>query len=82
MDYPAVVFPVGRHRVKDYSTSPSFVYPSTPRNAAEKFVIDQWDPTTYENAPVALQLVGRRLNEEKLLGILSVVESAVGIYKA
>lgn len=46
------------------------------RNDVEDFIRSQWDSKTYENAPISLQLVGRRHNEEKLLAILNKVEEA------
>jgi len=73
LDLPAVVFPVGRYKAEENSIS----LPQ-PRNEVEKFIHGQWQPRTYDNAPVSLQLVGRRHNEEKLLAILDVVEKAVG----
>lgn len=79
-DYPAVVFPVGSHHARDWpqtngSGTPRFS--DAPRNPVEEFVHAQWDPKTYDNAPVCLQLVGRRLNEEKILNALRVVETAL-----
>jgi amidase len=49
----------------------------TPRNDIEKSIHDQWRPSTYEKAPISLQLIGRRHNEEKLLAMLNVVENAI-----
>jgi amidase len=79
VDTPAVTFPAGRHLACEYKPLENysdFRYP-LPRNLVEQEVQAQWNPETYNNAPVGLQLVGRRLNEEKLLGMLTVVESAV-----
>ena len=53
------------------------VHTGAPRNATEAFVRAQWDPATYDGAAVGLQLVGRRLNEERLLGVLRRVEDAL-----
>lgn len=53
-----------------------------PRNEAEKFIRDQWDPKTYENAPISLQLIGRRHSEENLIAVLDVVEAARRDYAA
>jgi amidase len=75
-DYPGVVFPVGRHNAANYVSKDRWP-PAAPRNETEAFVQSQWDPQTYENAPVSLQLVARRLNEEKLLHALNVVEKAI-----
>ena len=53
------------------------VHAGPPRNPTEAFVCAQWDPVTYDGAAVGLQLVGRRLNEERLLGVLARVEDAL-----
>jgi amidase len=75
-DYPGVVFPMGQHTTAAYRDEQKWP-PFAPRNETEAFVHAQWDPRTYENAPVSLQLVTRRLNEEKLLHALNVVEEAL-----
>ena len=80
MDFPAVVFPMGRLKAQGYTAmdiSKDFVVESNPRNKIEESISKQWNPDTYDNAAVGLQLVGRRLNEEKLLGILRIVEDAL-----
>lgn len=81
MDYPAVVFPTGRFKARDYTptdvSGELSLGITRPRNAVEEFVRGQWVPRTYDNASVSLQLIGRRLNEERLLGILGVMEDAV-----
>lgn len=78
MDYSAAVFPVGQFDANSYSettgsgdTSPT----SSPPSNEE--VAGQWVPQTYHGAPISLQLVGRRLNEEKVLGMLNIVEGAM-----
>ncbi|CAL1694527.1 unnamed protein product [Somion occarium] len=81
MDFPGAVFPVDRFYAQDYrplDISSDIKLPSQARNDTEKIILDQWDPAIYDNAPVCLQLVGRRLNEEKVLGMMQVVESAIG----
>lgn len=75
-DYAAVVFPVGVHRASDVDVYERLSAGRTPRNPVEELISNQWDPEIYENAPISLQLVGRRLNEEKLLHSLRVVEEA------
>ncbi|EIW87017.1 acetamidase [Coniophora puteana RWD-64-598 SS2] len=75
LDLPAVVFPVDRFDSSAYSGCRSLA--GTPRSDVEKLVMDQWNPPTYHNAPVCLQLVGRRHNEEKLLAILKRIEADV-----
>lgn len=81
MDFSAAVFPVGgRLQAASYESldiSSDFATPKQPRNAVEKFIQEQWNPMTYDNAAVSLQLIGRRLNEEKVLGMLNRVEDAM-----
>ena len=80
MDYTAAVFPVGRFHATGYKpvTLPGgVVHRGEPRNDEEHFIRAQWDPKTYDNTPVGLQLIGRRLNEERLLGVLRRVEEAI-----
>jgi len=74
LDLPGVVFPVGKFKADTHITYPAF---APPRNDVEKFIQGQWNPQTYDNAPISLQLVGRRHNEERLLAMLNVVERAV-----
>jgi len=68
LDLPAVAFPVGRFEASEYADYPPL---PSPRNDVESFIHSQWNnPATYDNAPISLQLVGRRHNEEKLLAVL------------
>jgi amidase len=59
LDYPAVAFPVDKvDLVKDSRTDEY-----TPRNEEDKYNWDLWEqygPEGYKDAPVSLQLVGRR----------------------
>ncbi|KAL2856990.1 amidase signature domain-containing protein [Aspergillus pseudodeflectus] len=48
------------------------------RNEAEESVWKDYRPESLIGAPVAVQLVGRRLNEEYLLGVTRVCDDAVG----
>ncbi|KAH7886093.1 amidase signature domain-containing protein [Phlebopus sp. FC_14] len=75
LDLPAVVFPAGTYSAKE-SLSLDLPFHS-PRNNVEERIAKQWDVTTYDNAPISLQLVGRRHNEELLLAILGVIEQTV-----
>ncbi|KAG9094623.1 hypothetical protein FS749_012119 [Ceratobasidium sp. UAMH 11750] len=81
LDLPGVVFPSGKSLdAASWDRAREFVLPPA-RNAVEEFVRGQWRPETYDGAPVALQLVGRRLHEEKVLAILNVVEDAVARFE-
>jgi len=75
LDLPAVVFPVGQYFASQFPLLDPF--PHAPRNEIEEFISRQWDPSTYDNSPIGLQLVGRRHNEERLLAILKVIEDIV-----
>ncbi|KAF8560058.1 amidase [Imleria badia] len=75
LDLPAVVFPVGQYMASQFHLLPPF--PHAPRNPIEKRIVGQWDPSAYDNAPIGLQLVGRRHNEERLLAILKAIENIV-----
>lgn len=75
LDLPAVVFPAGQYSASQFPP-PDFP-PHAPRNSAEERIAGQWDPSTYDNAPIGLQLVGRRHNEERLLAMLKVIEDIV-----
>ncbi|GJE89672.1 amidase [Phanerochaete sordida] len=80
LDYSAAVFPVGRFDADAYRTRDApadITLPRDARNPTEEFIRAQWDPRTYHNAAVSLQLIGRRLNEERLLGMLRKVEDAL-----
>ncbi|KAI0828980.1 general amidase GmdA [Trametes gibbosa] len=86
MDYPAVVFPVGRFRAatgheRAELPGDASVHVGNPRSEMERMVRAEWDPATYDNIPVSLQLVGRRLNEERLLGALGKVEDALSRFR-
>ncbi|KEP51518.1 putative glutamyl-tRNA(Gln) amidotransferase subunit A, related protein [Rhizoctonia solani 123E] len=77
MDLPAAVFPFGEpFDAAQWKSSPRPA-PNNPRNPIEEFVAGQWDPHTYDGAPIGLQLVGRRWQEEKLLGDLRTVDAVI-----
>ncbi|GAB1528443.1 hypothetical protein RhiTH_011637 [Rhizoctonia solani] len=77
LDLPSVVFPSGEpfraSAWESTNSSPS----DEPRNPIDAFVKKQWDPEAFDGAPIGLQLVGRRWQEEKLLAMLKDVEDAV-----
>jgi len=73
LDYPGVVFPTGRMIARDYQ---SVTLPNAPRNSTESYVHKQWSPEVFDGAPISLQIVGRRHEEEKLLAMLGRVEEA------
>lgn len=74
LDYPGVTFPLATFTAEAYR---DVSIQQTPRNPTEAHVHQQWRPDTFQNAPISLQLIGRRHEEEKLLAMLSRVEAAI-----
>ncbi|KAF8751247.1 Amidase [Rhizoctonia solani] len=81
LDLPAVVFPSGKPLQASSWASASHSPRDRPRNPFDEFVRAQWNPETFDGAPVGLQLVGRRWQEEKLLAVLKHVEDAVARFE-
>ena len=73
LDLPGVVFPTGQRLAPNDNWETLASLPPA-RNPVDEFVRNQWNPETYTNAPISLQLIGRRHNEEKLLAILNQIE--------
>lgn len=74
LDYPAAVFPVTT--VNPAVDLKDLGY--TPKNSQDKFVYDMYEPHKYIDAPVSLQVVGRRHQDEKVLAALKEIERALG----
>lgn len=49
----------------------------TPRSEMDERVWRQYDPEAYAGGPVSVQVVGRRMEEEKVLAICGVLEAAL-----
>ncbi|EJD03787.1 amidase [Fomitiporia mediterranea MF3/22] len=69
-DYPAAVFPVGYCKSNSKEVDIRATLPDSQRNTTGKVDSD--------GLPVCLQLIGRRLNEERVLGMLNVIDDALG----
>lgn len=74
LDYPGAVFPVTTVDPQKDPVDSNY----EPKNAEDKFVHDMYDPAKYTNAPVSLQIVGRRQHDEKVLAALVEIEKAMG----
>ena len=48
-----------------------------PRNALDKWNKDLYDPQLMNGLPIALQIIGRKFEEEKVLGVANVLEQLV-----
>lgn len=74
LDYPGVVFPVTTVDPSQDLKDESYV----PKNEQDKFCYEMYSPERYKDAPVSLQIIGRRNFDEKVLAALTEVEKAMG----
>ncbi|KAG0137617.1 amidase signature domain-containing protein [Tuber indicum] len=74
LDYTASVVPVG---VKVDKSIDRKAVGHEPVDALDKFVYESYDPEAYHGTPIGIQIVGRRLQEEKVLVISEIVEAAL-----
>lgn len=74
LDYPGAVFPVTT--VDPALDKKDETY--KPKNSQDQFVYDMYTPEKFANAPVSLQVVGRRQEDEKVLAALKEIELAMG----
>ena len=75
LDYPALVFPVTRvDQEKDHA---EVGYKSM--NKQDEFNYKLYSPARYVDAPVSLQLVGRRYEDEKVFEALEFIQEAIGL---
>ncbi|KAL0071732.1 hypothetical protein AAF712_000654 [Marasmius tenuissimus] len=73
LDYAALVIPVSKVDQKlDVKRERSAFY-----NDDDKAHYESYDPATYVNAPIAVQIVGRTLQEEAVLGMAEIVDFAL-----
>jgi amidase len=74
LEYAAAVFPVTTVDVERDVKDPGYV----PKNEKDKFNWDLYSPGTYVDAPVGLQVVTRRWEDEKCMAVLKEIELAMG----
>ncbi|CAG8950980.1 hypothetical protein HYFRA_00006377 [Hymenoscyphus fraxineus] len=78
LDYPGIVFPVDKVDVSKDSTSVTH----EPINEWDKENWKLWEEhgaDGYKDAPISLQLVGRRYEDEKLVQALEVIQRETGV---
>ncbi|OCL11098.1 amidase signature enzyme, partial [Glonium stellatum] len=75
LDYPAVVFPVSRVDVEVDGVEAGYV----PRSRVDRENFESYSPEKYAGAPISLQLVGRRYEDEKLLETLEFIQEKIGL---
>ncbi|KAF2770013.1 putative glutamyl-tRNA amidotransferase subunit A [Teratosphaeria nubilosa] len=75
LDYPCMVFPTGLHvSAKDDPMEAGYV----PRNEKDRYNYDLYSPEAYVDAPISLQLVGRRYTDEKVIEALEFILEIAG----
>ncbi|KAJ5628398.1 Amidase [Penicillium lividum] len=72
LDYPALTFPVDKVRA-DRDQLPTEPY--IPRNALDEWNWKLYDADQVDGYPVNLQIIGKKLEEEKVLGAAHIVEN-------
>ncbi|KAL4992407.1 amidase signature domain-containing protein [Aspergillus falconensis] len=78
LDYASVVIPVTLADKRIDVVSPNF----TALNEEDQLNMKHYDPEKYHGAPAAVQLIGRRLDEERLLSLAKLVVEALNDYKS
>ncbi|KAL8808787.1 MAG: hypothetical protein Q9223_005987 [Gallowayella weberi] len=73
LDYSAVVIPV----TKAEKLIDKFDRGYKPMNEKDRKTWEAYDPETYDGAPVGLQIVGRKWDEEKIWAISKIVDTAL-----
>ncbi|KAL8680043.1 MAG: hypothetical protein Q9186_003723 [Xanthomendoza sp. 1 TL-2023] len=73
LDYSAVVIPV----TKAEKSIDKFDHDYQPMNGADRKTWEAYDPETYDGAPVGLQIVGRKWDEEKIWAISKIIDTAL-----
>ena len=78
LDYTAIVLPGGQvDQEIDLPKNDMSVVGYEPRNHVDKFIWDLYDPVLADRMPIGIQIVGKRLNEELVLGAAKVIESVL-----
>ncbi|KAJ5215695.1 Amidase [Penicillium cinerascens] len=75
LDYPALVFPVTK--VDPERDAKDITY--TPKNEFDSWAHEHYDPVKQVGAPVSLQIVAKRLEEEKLLQAFKEIKEKIGL---
>ncbi|KAF2650078.1 amidase signature enzyme [Lophiostoma macrostomum CBS 122681] len=73
VDYPAVVVPAGRVEKRIDGEAVAEMGRYTPRNELDRWTWELFDLERMEGMPIGVQIVARRLEEEKVLGAAKMV---------
>lgn len=74
VDYPAVVLPAGKVSKKLDSVAADTMNSYQPRNALDEWNWNLFDVDTMNGMPIGVQVVARRLQEEKALGAAKIID--------
>jgi len=78
LDYAALVIPVSKvDQSLDVKQPRDKFYTKEDRENYERY-----DPATYENAPISIQVIGRTMEEEAVLAMGEVVDEALRVGKS
>ncbi|KAK6538563.1 hypothetical protein TWF694_010142 [Orbilia ellipsospora] len=77
LDYPAAVFPVSQVGSAD-KVEWEYAKKSV-TNEKDVANIKLWDPEYFTEAPISLQLVGRRFDDEKILEALTIIQGQLDL---
>ncbi|KAG9238029.1 amidase signature domain-containing protein [Amylocarpus encephaloides] len=78
LDYPGLVFPVDKVDTSKDAAKETH----TPRNELDKENWDFWEQNGaegYKDAPLSLQLIGRRYEDEKIVQALEIIQQETGL---
>ncbi|KAI4122642.1 MAG: hypothetical protein LQ338_005690 [Usnochroma carphineum] len=75
LDYPALVFPVGKVDPEVDAVEEGY----KPMNEKDEFNYRLYEPEKYRGAPVSLQLIGRRYEDEKVVEALGYIKDKIGL---
>ncbi|KAK5756664.1 hypothetical protein LTS12_013254 [Elasticomyces elasticus] len=75
LDYPCLIFPTGLQAGPEDKAEEGY----KPRNEQDRYNHELYKPETYVDAPISLQLVGRRYEEERLIEALEMMSEIVGM---
>ncbi|KAG5762733.1 hypothetical protein H9Q72_009169 [Fusarium xylarioides] len=89
LDYTAMSFPFAKFGSPENSTSSdiyvaaadearhSYLHDYAPRNAIDEWIRGFYDPEVMKGLDIGVQIIGRRYEEEKVLGVASLLEKLI-----
>lgn len=74
VDYPAVVLPAGKVSIERDTAAAETMNEYKPRNVLDEWNWSNFDLDAMDGMPIGVQVVARRLEEEKVLGAAKVID--------